>query len=271
MKKTKILIFGKKSFVGSNLFFYLKKNYIVKIADFNKKNLKNLKSFDYIINCSTNRKYLENRYSKKNDHDLQIAKKIEGDKTHLLFLSSRKIYKAGPNLRETSKIECIRNYEKNKYITEKEILKIKKKNSTILRVSNLIGFKKRSKRTIHNIYLESLLKRILDKKIIDNKDAYKDFLDIKTFSKIIHLIIKNKVHGIFNVSIGKKIFLNDLNSWIIRYYKDKKFLKKIKSPYQNIDDTFYLNNSKLRKRIKINIKIEDLKNECFRLSKKLFK
>ena len=32
---TKIIIIGKKSFIGSNLKFYLKKKYIIKILDLN--------------------------------------------------------------------------------------------------------------------------------------------------------------------------------------------------------------------------------------------
>ena len=35
-------------------------------------------------------------------------------------------------------------------------------------------------------------------------------------------------------------------------------------------ESFYLNNSKLKKKINFKISIKDLKKECFRLSKKLF-
>ena len=55
----KLLIVGKKSFIGSNLYFFYKKKYYVKIINFNdllKKNINFLKKFDYLINCSINKK-----------------------------------------------------------------------------------------------------------------------------------------------------------------------------------------------------------------------
>ena len=208
MKKTKILIFGKNSFIGSSLYSKLKSHFTVNIANYKIQKLNKIKNYDFIINCSTNKNYTKIKYLQKNDFDLQIAKKIKKEKTHLIFLSSRKVYRPGPNLNENSKIECKKHYERNKYISEKAISKIKKSNLTILRISNLIGYKKKSKRSIHNTYLDTLLKEVRNGKNINNNNAYKDFLDIKTFSKIIYLIIKNKVNGIFNVSIGKKIYLN---------------------------------------------------------------
>ena len=270
MNKTKILILGKKSFVGSSLFFYFKKRYDVKIKNYESKFLKNLGNFDFIINCCNNKNYLKNKYSQKNDFDLQIAKMIKNEKTHLLFLSTRKIYKPGPNLKEFSKIKCTNHYEKNKYITEKAILKIKKNNLTILRISNLIGLKFKKNRRLHFTYLDEFLSMISMRKIIDNQGIYKDFLDIKTFSKIVNLIIEKKIKGIYNVSIGKKIYLNEINSWLLRYYKDKKSLKKIILNPKEQSESFYLNNSKLKKNMNFKISIKDLKKECFRLSKKLF-
>ena len=270
MNKTKILILGKKSFIGSSLYFYFKKNHDVKIKNYESKFLKNLGNFDFIINCCNNKNYLENKYSKKNDFDLQIAKKIKNEKTHLLLLSTRKIYNPGPNLKENSEIKCTNHYEKNKYITEKAILKIKKKNLTILRISNLIGFKFKKNRRLHFTYLDEFLSMISMGKIIDNQGIYKDFLDIKTFSKIVNQIIKKDIQGIFNVSIGKKVYLNEFNSWLLRYYKDKKSLKKVIIYPKKQSESFYLNNSKLKKKINLKISIQDLKKECFKLSKKLF-
>ena len=43
--------------------------------------------------------------------------------------------------------------------------------------------------------------------LIDNKKDYKDFISIEKFCEIIKNIIKKNLIGIFNVSIGRKIFL----------------------------------------------------------------
>ncbi len=230
--KKKILIFGKNSFIGSNLYTFLKNKHFVKIKSFNKKTLRNINDFDYIINCAVKKKYINEKYSKKNDFDLDILNRLNLD-TNLIFLSSRKIYKPKGNIFEKSKIECRNNYEKNKLITENKILKIKNKRSIILRISNLIGFKKFNPRQSHFTYVDYFRKSIKKKQIINNKNEYKDFIDINTFCKIIHLIIKKKVFGIYNVSIGKKIYLNDLNNWLSSSISDKKNFKIIQLKKKN--------------------------------------
>ena len=105
--KKKILIIGKKGFISKNLikFFSKKKkifysisfkNFIIKSYLYNKK-------FDYIINCSSNRSYINNKYQSQNDYDMLIAKKIKNSKTKLVMLSSRKVYKPKFNIKESHK------------------------------------------------------------------------------------------------------------------------------------------------------------------------
>jgi nucleoside-diphosphate-sugar epimerase len=270
VKKIKILIIGKNSFIGSNLYILLKKKYLIDILSFKSLILREVNKYDYIINCSTNIKYINYKYDEKNDFDFKIIKKIKGTKTKFIFLSSRKVYQPAPNIRENSKIKCANNYEKNKYITEKKIIKFHKKNSIILRISNLIGFKKNNLRKIHSTYVDYLLRIIKKGRIIENEKQFKDFLDINNFSKIINLIIKNKIFGTYNVSIGEKIYLNEINHWLLHYYKNKKQLKVIMKNDLKKNESFFLNNSKLLKKINLKLNKEKLKKECLKLSKKLF-
>ena len=65
----KILIIGKNSFIGSNLNRYLKKFYEVKCLSFEKFiNKKNnfFKNFNYVINTSIHKKYIDQRYKLAN-------------------------------------------------------------------------------------------------------------------------------------------------------------------------------------------------------------
>ena len=117
--KKKILIFGKNSFIGSNLYTFLKNKHIVKIISFNSKSLINLNKFDYVINCSINKNYINKPYSENYDFDFKIINKLNKN-THFIFFSSRKIYKPKANIYERSKVRCLNNYEKNKFITEKK-------------------------------------------------------------------------------------------------------------------------------------------------------
>jgi dTDP-4-dehydrorhamnose reductase len=268
--KKRILIFGKKSFIGSNLFSFLKEKYKVSLQKFNKKNLKIINNYDFIINCSTNKNYVKKKYSKKNDFDLDIVNNIKNNKTIYIFLSTRKIYKPKSNITENSKIECNNNYAQNKLITEHKILKIRPKNLVILRISNLIGLNLKISRKIHFTYLDFLLEHIKKKELINNKKKFRDFLDIDTFVKVVNAIIKKKIVGIYNVSIGQKIYLNEINDWILHHFKYKKNLKYIEPPKNYDQRSFFLNNSKLKNKLKINIHKKKLKKECLSLSQKLF-
>ena len=66
----KILIVGKKSFIGSHLYDYLKNFFYVKIISFKDLNNKNINHFDYIINCSIHPNYVRYKYNKIFDVDL---------------------------------------------------------------------------------------------------------------------------------------------------------------------------------------------------------
>ena len=89
----KVLIIGKKSFIGSNLYIYLKKKIYVKKISFDEIKRKNsifFKNFSHIINCSVNPNYIKLRYNAKFDNDLKIVKKIKNINTKYIFLVQEK-------------------------------------------------------------------------------------------------------------------------------------------------------------------------------------
>ena len=61
--------------------------------------------------------------------------------------------------------------------------------------------------------------------IYDNKKRFKDFLSVQKFSQILIMIIKKDLRGTYNVSIGRKIYLNQIIKWLNKY--NKKSLKLI--------------------------------------------
>ena len=85
--KKKILIIGQNGLIGKNLFNYFKNRkiniYRISFESFLKKNF--LNSFDIIINCTSNQKFVKNKYANKNDNDFIIAKKIINLKTKLIL------------------------------------------------------------------------------------------------------------------------------------------------------------------------------------------
>ena len=272
--KKKIIIIGKNSFIGSNLFKFLKNKFNIKIYDYQKflnVNPKLLFDVNYIINCSSNKQYVNKKYSEKNDFDFQISKKIKDLNCKMIFLSSRKIYKLGDNLNETNKIKPNCNYSKNKLNTEKKLLKGLKNRVLILRISNLIGINKfRNHNTkIHKTFIDFFLLNIQRGIVFNNGKAYKDFLSIKKFSEIIEKLINKKAVGIYNVSLGKKVYLNKLINWLNLFNKNK--YKCIDIPKSYKTECFYLNNDKLMKKINIKNRLIDLEKDCKSISKFFFK
>ena len=277
MTKKKILIIGKNGLISSQIFEYLKrkKSLIVKQISFNQLNQKNLKldKINYIINCASNKNFVNKSYNSNADFDYLIAQKIREFDTRLIIISTRKIYKPGKNLKENSKKLLNSNYSRNKFLSEINIKNTLKKNYLILRLPNLLCLRiKKCSRKLHKTYLDLFIEKIDKGIMIDNGKIYKDFLPIEIFCKIVLKLINIDASGIYNVSIGKKVFLNKLNSWLNFYNKNQSKLLKV--PFEKNkslnQDAFYLNNSKLLKKINIKLGLTDIKKSSIKISKKIF-
>ena len=118
-----------------------------------------------------------------------------------------------------------------------------------------------------DIFLQNIKNNILFK----NPYIYKDFLPVKIFVKILAKLIASKCSGIYNVSFGKKIYIDNILNWL-NYYNNKPFIKKVFkiNGIKENKDCFYLNNTKLKKKIKFNLTKKILELECKKISKKIF-
>jgi len=267
-----ILIIGLKGLIGSNLFNYfkIKKLNVCRLSfeSFIKNQNKHVNKFDVIINCTSNQKFIKNQYQGRNDNDLIIAKKILHSKTKLIMLSTRKVYKAKFNINELDKKEPNCNYSKNKVISEISVRKILANRVLILRISNIISCPNRNKRKLHKTFSDIFFEMAKKGFIYKNNKVYKDFISIKKFNQIVLELIKKNSFGLFNVSLGKKIYLNQLITWLNFYNSTKIKIINPKNSFNN--DSFTLNNKKLMQKIKIKNNALELKNECLRISKNFF-
>lgn len=260
----KILIIGKTSFIGSYLYDYLKNFFYVKIFSFKDLVDKDLNNFDYIINCSIHPNYSKFKYNKKFDIDLKIINKIKTHNSKYIFLNTRKIYRQKFNIKENFYYNPIDNYSKNKLKTEVQLIKIMKNRLISLRISNILGKRKflKNKRA-HNLFLDNFIKYRKNGKTMRFNDCYKDFITIDYFNKVISKIIQKKITGIYNLSLGKKIYLSEIVKWL-----DPDFSKNIQFNYKNIDKySFTLNNKKLLKKINIKISKSQVRSFCEKIFK----
>ena len=268
--KKKIIIIGKNSFIGSNLYIALRNKLLIKLISYKQFNkfIKKIDEYDYICNCSQTKNYQRKKYSTKYDLDYQIAKRIIKFKIKYVFLSSRKIYKSKSNIKENGKILTNSNYSKNKVLSEINLKKVLKKRLLILRISNVIGLKIKSRRTLNNTFFDNYLNILKKKKNFFYKNDFKDFLSIKQFVKIFLYLIKKDSYGIYNVSLGKKVYIKEIINWLNFYNKKPNIFIAFKKNTWN-DDSFTLNNKKLLKKISIKITKAQLRKDCLKLSKKI--
>lgn len=268
--KKKIIIIGKNSFIGTNLYLALKNKLLIKLISYKEFNkfIKNIDKYDYICNCSLTKNYQREKYSTKYDLDYQIAKKIINSKIKYIFLSSRKIYKPKFNIKENGKILTISNFHKNKLLSEINLKKILKKKLLILRISNIIGLKIKSRRCLNKTFFDNYIDILKKGKITFYKNDFKDFLSVKQFVKIFLLLLKKDSHGIFNVSLGRKVYIKEIINWLNTYNKKSNIFISLKKNKIN-NDSFTLNNKKLLKRINIKITKDELRSYCLKLSKKI--
>jgi|APSaa5957512493_1039668.scaffolds.fasta_scaffold04208_4 dTDP-4-dehydrorhamnose reductase len=270
--ENKLLIIGKTSFLATGLKNNLTIKYkVTSYEDFFKKKIKNLKKYSHIINCTSNSKFVKNTYNLDNDYDVKIAKRIKNLDLIFIFINTRKIYKPKQNIKEMDLLQPNCNYSKNKLFSEIKIKKILKQNCLILRLSNILGHNFKTNRKLHYTFIDNFRELIKKNIIYKNPGIYKDFLTISLFSKILTKLIKKKCLGTYNVSFGKKVYLDKLLNWL-NYYNIKKpnIITSKKEIFFDNQDCFFLNNNKLKKDINLKLNLKTLEIECKKISKKFF-
>ena len=271
-KKINLLIIGKNSFIASHIFLNLKKKINIKkikYSEFIRKDSFFLSKFDFILNCSLHKKYVQKRYKKKYDFDYNILNKIINLNINYIFLSSRKIYKPKLNILETDKIQPQDNYSKNKFITENYIKKIIPNNYLILRISNIIGTRIINNNRSHNLFLDNFIFNLKNNSLINCNNVFKDFITINQFTDIFLKILQKNLKGLFNISLGKRVYVKEILQWLTSSSKKSLKLKNFNKKVFN-NDSFTLNNTKIKRNLNISINKKDLKIYCLCISKKIF-
>ena len=258
MSKNNLILIGKRSFIGSNIYNLLKKNKKIKLVsldDFLKLKTSYINKYDYLCNCTDNRNKLKKNYSDLFDYDFKILEKVRNIQIKYIFLSSRRVYPPKFNTKETQKILPIDTYSKNKSITEQILKKEIKSRLLILRISNVMGFKKFKKyRKIHQTFFDNYLEIIKKKK------------------KIFNLILEKKIVGTYNVSLGEKIYVKEIIKWLNTHNLNNNIFSEEKKSKRYLEKySFTLNNNKIYKKINYKPQKEELKNYCIKLSKKIHK
>tara|TARA_Y100000389_G_C17467158_1_gene526680 strand:+ start:2535 stop:3335 length:801 start_codon:yes stop_codon:yes gene_type:complete len=259
----KILIVGKKSLIANNFYNFLKKKTNVKLIDFKKLNIKN-KTFT-IINCSSKK-----NMNKKNqiDRDIKIINKLikKNNTFHYIMLSTSKVYGGGQSVKKEAqrcKPNCV--YGKHRLKVENIIKKLLPENNfTILRLSNVVNLdlrkKSNSKTFINKMLCDLKFKNFIE---IPKKFVFKDFIDEDNLYKIINMVIKKKVFGLFNLSSGIPTSTNEMAKNILKGYGKGMIIKN-----KNLKtDSFVLSSKSLFDKLNYKITKNDLNLKFVKLGK----
>jgi len=257
MKKIKCGITGHSGSIGNAL---LKETSNIKFeffkGDITKKNavkkwIRN-SQFNYLIHLAAIVPIKEVNKNKKNAYNvntigtenlvnalLTVKNKIGW----FFFASTSHVYSTSrKKISEKSRINPISFYGKTKYLAEKKLKKLNKKDIKVCigRIFSTTNINQRK-----NYLVPDLKNKIKKKNIIklENLNHFRDFISIEDIAKIIIYFLKNQISGIINLSTGKPTKLVTIAKII-----SKKYGKKIEI-FENDKPTFLVGNNSLLKKI----------------------
>jgi len=202
-----------------------------------------------VVNSNKKKAYQVNYIGTKNVIDATAKAKIKW----FFFASTSHVYFSSKNkINEKSKIKPISYYGYTKLKAEKYIQKKLSKTKTkycIGRIFSTANIKQKK-----NYLVPDLVHKIKKSKktlVLKNLNHYRDFISMKTISKIIFVLHRKNFNGIVNIASGKKTLLKDIAKQILKKYSKKG------SFYDNKKQTALIANiRKLKKHYKSNLKTE---------------
>ena len=258
--KKKIIITGVSGFIGAHLTKYLTKKKLDVVGFYRnssnrlndlgiQKNVIKIDSYSKIpysddsvlIHLAEHAQ--TNKDGNKND---AILSKLLINKNffYYMYFSSSLVYGDQHKSTLSEKIETApnSNYSNMKFVNE-NFFDLKK--SVILRITNVYG-NHMNKNNIFNDIIAQLSSDNLVK--IRNGLPIREFLYIDDLCKLIFLILKNPIFGVYNVGSCEKISIKNLTLKIIKNFKNKN-LDIVETDNTNDNSSIILNSNKIMKKI----------------------
>jgi len=264
----KVFITGARGFIGSSLIKSINGIYFKKFS-FTKDSIKdiNLENFDSVIHLSSivhsSKDLSWNKYQEINiNNTLNLAKKAKkAGVKQFVFMSTIKVYGEGSAiaLTETSKCMPEDNYAMSKFIAEEELLKLKSNSFRVVIIRSPLVYGKNPKGNILKVIKLINITRWLPFGGIKNK---RSMVSIHNLSKMIEIILKKEIEGIFLANDDKPVSTSEFISlvgesinkkvYLFKFAPIKILLKYFRPKiYKRIYTDFFIDNSYSKSRLGI--------------------
>lgn len=258
-----IYITGASGFLGKNLTSFFKKKDI-SFKAYSRKKTENAIQIDNYTDIKENKDAIILHLASNSDtrsnvfaQEINFYKNISKKKwKHQFFFSSAQVYDDQSAIikSENSSVNPNNNYGKKKYEIEKIFFKIQ--NSTILRLSNIIGHGMSKKNVLNSIFHQLCLGPKIK---LENTYSVRDFISINDFVIILTSMIDLMPRGIFNISTGRGTQIDQILIYMTEIMNKYKYKLEVNDKSNRISN-LVLDNSKIKNlcNIDINIDIKDI-------------
>lgn len=245
MQKIKIAITGYTGLLGSYFYKKYKKQYQLIKVKYNFKNRKKIinylkgKKIDAFLHLGALGRNLSKNKEKIYDTNYLIVKDLlqNINVKHFIFASSSHVYKNSISLiNENYVLKPNNYYGKAKLLSEKEIIKSKKKYS-ILRIFNMYGKNQR-----RGYIIPDLISKLNAGRKYCLENVVRDFVHVSDVASALDFVIRNKIFGIYNISTGTPTSLKNLV-----YKLEKKLNLKSNITFKKSNSSIVGNNKKIIK------------------------
>lgn len=264
MDNLNILIVGKSSFLAQHFRdFCILKNINCKIISYYEISTINLSEFNVILNCAITNEYKSISYSHNFDIDKLLVDRIVDLPIKYIMISSSKVYGNSLSLKiysEDSQVNPFDFHSENKIITENYI-QSSLVDYLILRGSNFFG--EEYGRTSFFGYCLTNLKHKNNIPLTIDGTIIRDFISINSVCELIFLSIINGLIGIFNLSSGIGLSVDNIVDNLIFGYGSGEKIIVGDTP----DRQFILCNKNIKKSLNLDFVFD--KNEIIEIGKKL--
>ena len=268
MEKTKVLIVGDNSFIGSSFYNSIKLNDIViaNIIPYSQLHHIDLKRYDVVLNCAITYEYKTQKYNDKYDLDYLVGLKAQEAGCHYIMMSTRKIYGNSTGLSiydELSTLNPFDRYSENKYNSEM-VLDALVENLTILRGSNIYGFE--FGRSSFVGYCMTQLKSLNTIDYDMDENIKRDFISIDTVCDVLKRVCLVKPKGIFNLSSHYGLPIGEVARFLILGYGSGKFTSTATCDKEQ----FILDNRRLEDALMMRFAPQDYWSDFYTIGKRLW-